>query len=233
MKKAPTATEQATSDWLASLAQPKSLTDATISYRRVDDETLVERKADEIRRIAKIKAPDLPISESWIDTTPERIARAEEAGLLTPVSDILSPNGFQTGVKYRKIDSPIDVAQKKHWISDRHWAAGEKFMIYLYGAHMEPRMIANLQAPVDGKSTPSTSNYRSECRSEINQALLCLPQKLRDPWLTWCGAILWKNIGVADLGAYFSRAKHPPALLRMGKIKLAEILELLAKHYGL
>jgi hypothetical protein len=174
-----------------------------------------------------------PAVETWIDATVERLRHTEAAHLTAPLGEIMSPSGFPTGVKYRKIDSPIDHALYRHWISEREWMAGEKFMANLYGSKLESRLIANLDSPVDGRRTDMISDYRIKCRQTLNQSLQSLPQKARSPWLDWTSQSMVRDTGIADLGAYFSSAKTYGKLLAKGKKELEKILDQLARHWGL
>lgn len=182
--------------------------------------------------LAKKAQVTLP-SFSWADTTTQRISHAARAGLTTAQHEIMSPNGFATGVKYRKIDSPIDVALNYGWIDERMHAAGMRFMHLLHSAKLEPRMIANLEKSVDGSRTGNISDHRVHCMQQVSHSIRALPPRIRPAWIDWTYDALHKDVGIAHLGCYFSRAKHLPSQLAAGKKVLREVLLTLAKQYGL
>ena len=169
----------------------------------------------------------------WFDATPERLARAASFDLIADAHDILSPNGFSTGMRYRKIDSPIEVALKRGWIVERQYMAGVKFMETLNSAIRLPRLIGKLEASVDGtRNMAAISDHRLSAQASVRGALAVLPPRYRDPFFNWMFAVLSEDISVASFGAYFSRAQRRDKALEVGKRKLVIVLNHLAKHYG-
>lgn len=215
--------------------EPKSLTDSSVPFHRVSDGELQMRRrsAEEAQRRAKGEIPT-PDTE-WEDTTPLRLLRASEKGVITDAVDILSANGFKTGQKRRRIDDPIMVALKRGWIRERHYMAGIKFFETMNGAIKHPRVVATLDGVVvDGtRSEGDISEKRARAQSALKGALLALQPKYRDPFFDWMIYALYQDVSVADLGARFSKAKHIPQQMKAGKAALLEVLESLAKHYGL
>lgn len=227
-------------DWINELEEPRSLTMHgsmwVIPLHRVDDDEIADRKRREIARIAAVKGTvrSLKVRASeWIDATPERLQRALASGLDVGEHEILSPNGFSTGVKYRRIDSPVQVALNRGWIRERHYMAGTKFFETMNAAIRHPKVTSTTEAVVDGsRGRDVHSDYRIKAQSSLRDALKALPLKYRDPFFDWAFRGLSEDISVTTLGAYFSKAQHAPALIRMGKVRLVEILNILAKHYG-
>ena len=198
-------------------------------------EILEFRKATEQNRISAVKTRGKQATEkgAWIDATPERLGHAADNGISISSNHILSTNGFRTGVKYRKIDSPIEVALKKKWIGLRQYRAGQKFEECIYAAGVHPRLIGKLEASVDGsRATSAMSDNRLKAQDSLRAALNAIPEKLRSPFFDWMSAGMSQDISVASFGAYFSTAKRQDKILAVGKRKLSEVLSILAKHYG-
>ena len=229
-------------DWLASLEQPRSLTMHGYLYHiplhRVGGEEAARRKHAETERLAAALGKDRQKTDhgaSWVDATIHRLAKAAEAGLLTEAADILSPNGFATGDKRRRLIGPVESARRLGWINERHYVAGTKFFETMNAAIKHPRVIAVLDGVVvdGGRTSGNLSDYRAKAQSSLKRALLALPQKYRDPFFSWAFRSLGEDISVMILGAYFSRAANPRDVNEVGKRKLKLILNGLAKHYGL
>lgn len=224
--------------WADTLEQPVSLTMRDYLYQiplhLVAPSIVNARIEGEWSRISAVKRRGRQPSSSpdWVDATPERLAQAADHDLDVDTSDLPSPSGFATGVKYRKIDSPFDIALKREWIRERHYMAGAKFWKVLHGAGASSRLIADLNRNGTG-SSGSPSDYRMHCQDELNRALAALPPKYRDKFFDWAYRGLSEDVSVASLGAAFSRSKHLSSQLRMAKIILAEVLEILAKSWGL
>ena len=170
----------------------------------------------------------------WIDATPERISRALSAGLDARETDILSPSGQKTGVRYRQIDNPVETALSRGWIRERHYAAGMKFFETMNAGIKHPRVIAQLDGVVvDGtRGNDSISDHRAKAQAALGRAVAALPPKMRDPFFSWAFRGLSEDISVAGFGAYFSRAQNLRDVTEVGKRKLLICLGALAKHYG-
>lgn len=228
-----------TLSWVSQIPAPVSLTmrdyDHAIPLHRVDADTAIERRRDEDRRIRAVKGRVRLVDSNseWVDTTIERLAHAVDAGLIADSHEILSPSGFSTKARYRKIDDPIEVAFKRGWIAERHFMAGAKFFGCVHAAIRQPRLISSMEPSVDGsKTSNSMSDRRLVAQNELRRALRALPQKYRDPFFSWTIASLSGDVSVMSLGSYFSRARRADNVNETGKRKLLEILTVLAKHYG-
>ncbi len=206
-----------------------------IPLHRVSDHELGKRHQSELDRIDAVKrrghADQAP--SDWIDATPERLGHIRDNGLDAVTVDLLTPSGFRTGVKFRKIDSPIEQALRRRWIRECHYIAGTRFMNCLFNARLEPRMVARLEKAVDGSRTGDTSEHRMYCQEQVNKALRATDARYRDPFFTWAYDALSKDVGVMHLGQLFSKAKHPPSQLRMGKKVLWNVLEDFSRYWGL
>jgi len=205
-----------------------------IPLHRVDAEELERRIQSEVERIDAVRGRggQREVGD-WIDATPERLGHIADRGLDAGTVNLLTPSGFPTGVKFRKIDTPIEQAMRRKWIRERHYMAGTRFLHYLYNAKLEPRLVANLEKAVDGSRSNSVSDYRLHCQEQVNRALRATDARYRDPFFTWAYACLSQDVSVGDLGTMFSKAKHLPSQLRMGKKVLWNVLEDFAKHWGL
>lgn len=222
-------------NWIDKLEPPRSLTmhpDRPDPLQLVDRETLHERKQAEIDRIEAVRPNGLRVKASdWLDATPERIRQALASGLDAGENDILSPNGFSTGFKYRRIENPIRTALNRGWIRERHYMAGMKFFDDLNASVIHPRVTAQMER-VDNSAPGNASDFRLQAQTNLRRAIKALPLPYRDPFFDWAFRSLSEDIFMKDLGRHFSQAIRDDNIAATGKRKLIDILNILAKHYG-
>lgn len=167
------------------------------------------------------------------DATPQRVKRAHEAGLKTPVVDILLHTGMPSGAKRREIERPLDAALRRGWIDPHHKMAGEKLLGHMIGARI---MIGyskqKWQMPVDNSGSHDPSETKRFHEVEYRRAMMAIRSGMRDHFQDWLLKSEVQDTTVSELGDKFTEDKSRDSLRSVGKVMLQLILNDLSAHFG-
>ncbi len=169
-----------------------------------------------------------------LDTTPERLARAINAGRICPKTEIYSPAGLPTGSARREIFSALDSLFHctPPLIEEDEWEAGNHYLRMLHRANACSAVTMKWLAHVDGgRSKYEQFDFKQPLRNEVHKAKRAV-RKILHPVLHWLEENETEDIGLTQLGALYPGAQTHDALYKRGRAVLKLALGDLSRYFG-
>jgi hypothetical protein len=187
-----------------------------------------ERHVEELSRYLERKGP----GDEWHAPTPERVARAKEAGSPIRPNITLTEKGNPTGHFTWKITPVVDELHKRGTIADEEWAAAVRYMRYYAGSRHKgpatskflPAYDKGFQGLEPGERAMAMGQSRAVAEKAVHPffrpCLRWLEAAAEDEWPLWrLGEMYYPNVSQAQQSA------RAPVILHF-------CLSMLAEHFG-
>jgi hypothetical protein len=169
-----------------------------------------------------------------LDATPERLARANNAGRVCQKNEIYTPAGMPTGSSRREILSVLDSLfhVEPQLIEEDEWEAGNHFLRLMHRANACSAVTMQWLAHVDGgRSKYEQPDFKQPLRNEVAKARRAVRPMAR-PALLWLEENETEDMGLAQLGAQYPGGSTANEQAKRGRTVLRFALGDLSHHFG-
>lgn len=188
-----------------------------------------ERHVEELSRYLERRGP----GDEWHAPTPERVARAREAGNSIRPDIILTEKGNPTGHFAWHITPVVDELHKRGTLTDDEWAAAVRYMRHYAGSrHKGPatsKLLPHYDRGFQELAPPERAIAMGQSRTRAEAAV----HPLFRPCLRWLERAAEDEWPLWKLGeAYYPALSRPQQSAKAPGI-LHFCLAMLAEHYGI
>jgi len=176
----------------------------------------------------------IALSIEDLDVTPERLARAVNAGRICVKTEIYTPAGLPTGSGRREILSALDSLfhVKPQLIEEDEWEAGNHFLRLTHRANACSAVTMQWLAHVDGgRNKYEQPDFKQPLRNEVAKARRAV-RPIAQPALRWLEENEAEDIGLSHLGALYPGPTGATETLNRGRGVLRMALGDLSRHFG-